>query len=258
MPYIAYRDVAKTRKIKAKDTTIADNTCTFYCKTHGCNARMTLVNGADAERAYFRRIPSGAQHISVFCSADGSFDPTNYEEKKFDFNALFANLKNASSESNRPSKTTGIAVTGGGGKKSISTVQQIYLMCRKYELYNGYCTDDILADERNFAKNEGGIVGRKIVQCTPYHKFKDEFSYRMNYPSFPYPNGKHIKLNFATEELFWHFYKKFKSTNHKELVIVLGEWTIPTEVNNTYMSECTVYKKRQVHFLKFDGGNNGK
>lgn len=252
MPYIAYRDVAKTCEIRAKDTTIADTKCVFYCKTHGCNAHMTLVNGANSERAYFRRMPSGAQHSSVFCSADGSFDPTNYEESQFDFGDLFENLMNVSGESNRPRKTSGKVVTGGGGEKAISTVQQIYLMCRKYDLYNGYCTDDILADERNFAKNKSGIVGRKIVQCTPYHKFKDEFSYKMNYPSFPYQNGKHIKLNFATNELFWYFYNKFKSTNYKELVIVLGEWTIPTEVNDTYISECTIYKKRQVHFLKFN------
>ena len=52
-------------------------------------------------------------------------------------------------------------VHGGGGKKSISTVKQIYLMCRKYTEYNGFCTNKILADERNFEENEGGIVGKK-------------------------------------------------------------------------------------------------
>jgi hypothetical protein len=253
MPYSAYRDVAKTQKIQAKDTTIADANSIFYCKTHGCNARMTLVNCADSERAYFRRIPSGAQHSSIFCSADGLFDPTQYVENKFDFDTLFKNLTNETSVSNKYSKRTGAIVSGGGGKKVISTVYQIYLICRKYESYNGYCTDDILVDERNFAKNKNGIIGRKIVQCTPYHELQSNFSYKMNYPSFPYQNGKHIKIKFDNEKLFYYFYKKFKSTTHKELVIVLGDWKIPEGINGTLISECTIHSKRQVHFLKFNG-----
>lgn len=250
MPYEAYRDRAKSQIVEARNTTIEDTRGDFYCKTPGCKAVMTLVSGANSEKAYFRRKPSGDKHISIFCSADGNFDSTQYDESSFDFDQVSENLLKVSSKSKPNSGTGGGVITGGGGKKMLSTVNMIYSMCRKYKIYNGIDTADILADERNYKKYEHGISGNKIVQCTAYHKVKDEYSYIMNFPSFPFPGiNKYVRLNFATTELFWYFYKKFKSTNHKELIIVLGKWEIPT-VLTEYIAECTICKKRQIHFLK--------
>ena len=249
VPYIAYRDKNKTREIKAKDATIADANKRFYCKTPNCKACMTLVNVADSNRAHFRRIPSGPSHSSIFCSADGIFDPTEYDEVKFDFDKVADKTMNTNDSHSKSATTDREIITGGGGKKAISTVHQIYCMCRKYETYNGYCTDNILADERNFSRYKDGIVGNKIVQCTFFHKIKDKFAYCMNYPSFPYQDGKYIRINFRDEELFWYFYRKFKGTNHKELIIILGDWRF-SEVTVEYIAECEIYTKRQIHFLK--------
>lgn len=252
MPYEAFKDRKKKQKIKAKDATIEDTKREFYCKTPECKAVMTLVSAANSEKAYFRRKPSGDKHISIFCSADGNFDTTEYDEKTFDFEKVAENLLKEASGTNQPGSTGGGVITGGGGKRILSTVNQIYCMCRKYEVYNGIDTTDILADERDYKKYEHGINGNKIVQCTAYHKVKDELSYKMNFPSFPFPgSNKYVKLNFVTEELFWYFYNKFKTTNHKELIIAFGKWKAP-EVLGEYIAECTIYKKRQIHFLKLE------
>lgn len=248
MPYKAYRDINKTLEIKAHDTTIVDVGKIFYCHTKDCKAEMSLVSGGDPERAHFRRRSSGPKHASVFCTADGIFDPTKYNESKFNFNDISDKLINPISSSRRKVGKGTRALTGGGGEKSISTIFQIYCMCRKYDTYNNYLSDNILADERNFDRYRNGIVGKKIVQCTPYHKFQGEFAYKMNYPS--YPNGKHIKLNFSTEKLFWDYYNKFKGEKkYKELMIVLGNWTL-SQSNGEYISECTINSNRQIHFLK--------
>lgn len=143
-------------------------------------------------------------HISIFCSADGNFDSTEYDEKRFDFEKAAENLLKEASESNPTVSTNRGVITGGGGKKVLSTVNKIYCMCRKYDVYNGIDTTDILDDDRDFKKYERGINGNKIVQCTEYHK---------------------------------------------ELIIVLGRWDLST-VLTEYIAECTIYKKRQVHFLK--------
>jgi len=248
MPYEAYRDKAKTQKINAQNTTIEDIKKEFFCKTSGCQAVMTLVNGA-SDNAYFRRKPKSAKHISVFCSADGNFDPTQYDENSFDFKKVAEGLMKVLAFSNCHSgeATGGKVITGGGGRKMLTTVDQIYCMCRKYDLYNEIDTTDILADERDYLKYEHGIKGYKIVQCTVYHKVKDENSYVMNFPSFPFQTNKYVKLNFSSEKLFWHFYNKFKSTNHKELIIVLGIWETP---ETEHIAECTIYNTRQIHFLK--------
>ena len=88
MAYIAYRDKQKNIMVNAKDTTISDTKKIFYCKTSNCNACMGLVNGADPNRAYFRRLPSSPKHCSILCSADGNFDPIQYDEGKFDFDVI--------------------------------------------------------------------------------------------------------------------------------------------------------------------------
>ena len=248
MPYKAYRDIDKEVLIKAKEVSIGDINETFFCHTKECPALMTLVNGANAEKAHFRRLPSRAKHTSLLCSADGVFDPTIYDEKKFDLESIIEKIMQPTNEKNQIIGTGTGTIMGGGGKKAISTVLQIYKMCRKYDVYNGFDTSEILADERNFSSYNDGIEGHKIVQCTPFHKFKDENAYRMNFPAFPYKGGKHIRLNFSTEELFWHYYNKFKDSNHKELVIVLGDWKLSSD--DLYISECIITNKRQVHFLK--------
>lgn len=87
------------------------------------------------------------------------------------------------------------------------------------------------------------------MQCTCYHKVKDEFSYIMNYPSFPYNNGKHIRIDFKNKALFWDFYNKVKKSNHKELILVLGEWR-RENVGENYIARCSIFKNRQYSFLK--------
>ena len=248
MSYEAYLDQNKRKIMKARDAAINQINQKFYCKTLGCNACMTLVDAANPDSAYFRRLPSSPKLSSIFCSADGIFNPTEYEEKKFNFENLADKIIKESENAN----IRGVGnseVHGGGGKKSISTVKQIYLMCRKYTEYNGFCTNNILADERNFEKNKDGIVGKRIVQCTCYHKVKDEFSYIMNYPSFPYKNGKHIRIDFKNKDLFWDFYNKVKKSNHKELILVLGEWKRENKGEN-YIARCSIFKNRQYSFLK--------
>lgn len=248
MAYEAYLDKEKKIVLKAKNAAINHINKTFYCKTLGCKTRMTLVNAANPENAYFRKIPSSPDHLSVLCSADGFFEPTKYEENRFNFEDLADKIMSEMSDK-RIHGSSSVELHGGGGRKSISTVKQIYLMCRKYTEYNGIKTNGILADERNFEQNKNTITGKKIVQCTYYHKVYNEFSLIMNYPSFPYKNGKHIRIDFEDENLFWEFYRKVKPSNHKELILILGDWKTE-KIRDEYIARCTVYRKRQYSFLK--------
>ena len=70
----------------------------------------------------------------------------------------------------------------------------------------------------------------------------------MNYPSFPYPKGKHIKLKFLTEKLFWQYHEKFKDRNHKNMVVILGYWTKCD--SDEFIAECTINNTHQIKFLK--------
>ena len=45
-------------------------------------------------------------------------------------------------------------INGGGGKKSISTVKQMYLMCRKYAVYNGIRTNQFWQMKETLQKIE--------------------------------------------------------------------------------------------------------
>ncbi len=250
MPYKAYRDVNKTQLIEASKTTLADYGKEFYCKTQGCPARMSIIHADNPERAFFRAKTGGKnpKHTSIFCSADGVFDPTDYDETQFEPTDIFGKLLVPSSEKRKTVGNGNTTVTGGGGKKPPTTVFQIYCMCRKYKQYNGYLTDDILADERNFNKYCDGIKGNKLVQCTPFCKVHQKYEYKMNYPSFPYPKGKHVKLKFLTKELFWEYYNKFKDKKHKNMVVILGDWSECE--SSEFIAECTINNTHQIKFLK--------
>lgn len=248
MAYKAYLDKEKKIILKAKDAAINHINQTFYCKTPGCKTCMTLVDAAHPESAYFRKLPSSPDHLSIFCSADGIFDSTKYDEEKFDFDNLADKIMSVINDK-RVHESGSTEAHGGGGKKSISTVKQIYLMCRKYAEYNGIKTNNILADERNFEENKNNISGKKIVQCTYYHKVQNEFSLIMNYPSFPYKNGKHIRIDFEDSKLFWEFYNKVKTSNHRELILILGDWR-SGKVGDECIARCNIYRNRQYSFLK--------
>lgn len=248
MPYKAYRDVNKTQEIESSKTTLADVGKQFYCKTENCKALMSLVNGGDSERAFFRRKTNSPAHISNFCSADGNFDPTEYEETKFNPDDIFAKIINPANKAGVKTGKGTATATGGGGKKAISTVHKIYCMCRKYDVYNGYLSDDILVDERNFTRYQNRIEGNRLVQCTPYCKVYKELEYKMNYPSYPYPNGKLLKLRFASKELFWKYYHKFEDKNPNSFVVILGNWQECD--SDEFIAECVINKTRQIYFLE--------
>ena len=52
MAYEAYLDKEKKFILKAKDAAINHISQTFYCKTLGCKACMTLVDASHPESAY--------------------------------------------------------------------------------------------------------------------------------------------------------------------------------------------------------------
>ncbi|MGY4786790.1 hypothetical protein ACVNSY_03310 [Bacillus sp. OHL2] len=116
MPYKAYRDINKTLEIRACDTTIEDTKKTFYCSTKDCKALMTLVNGGDSERAHFRRRSSSPKHSSIFCSADGNFASTEYDEYQFNFDDISTKLIDPPSKPKRKVGKGTTTLTGGGGK----------------------------------------------------------------------------------------------------------------------------------------------
>lgn len=248
MPYKAYRDVNKTKEIESSKTTLADVGGQFYCKNENCKALMSVVNGGDSERAFFRRKANGPAHISNFCSADGYFDPTEYEESKFHPDNIFEKIINPANNTGANIRKGTTTATGGGGKKAISTVRKIYYMCRKYDIYNGYFSDDILVDERNFHRYQNRIEGNQLVQCTPYCKVYKKLEYKMNYPSYPYKNGKLLKLKFATEALFWEYYNKFKNKKPNSFVVILGNWQECD--SDEFIAECVINKTRQIYFLE--------
>lgn len=76
MAYEAYLDKEKKIILKEKDAAINHINKTFYCKTPGCKTCMTLVDAANPESAYFRKLPSSPDYLSIFCSVDVFFNPT--------------------------------------------------------------------------------------------------------------------------------------------------------------------------------------
>lgn len=161
----------------ARDCSISDINKKYYCCTPGCNTVMSIVNAANSDEAFFRKLPSASEHISYKCVKNQlKFNPTEYNESIFDKNKAFDWLLKRNTTEKRG--TTGTKTgTIGGGQPGIKSLQTIYSMCvnkEKADTYNGFIIDDLLIDGENYTRYSSGIEGLRVIECSFYRKVYKE------------------------------------------------------------------------------------
>lgn len=254
MPYEARKNSPTGDVVQAGNCTIEEVNDTFYCRINGCSARMTLVNAGNKEEAYFRRIPTSPYHISADCVRCGiSFDPTKYDESKFDKDDAFGWLFTPPKETHKG--TTG-KKTGkkGGGKSPVRTLGKLYELCISFgkdELYNGYRIGDFFADNENYSYFSENLNGYAIIETSFYKKAFEElallFNYSTNYKE-PHILVK-VKFNKENESDFWNYYRKFQKSHHTEPIAIAGDWS-KSPAGSESIYECTYYSSRQFYIVK--------
>lgn len=239
-------------KKEAKDCGINDVGQRFKCCTEGCPAIMVLYSASQTRAAHFKS-KDKKQHISVKCVRNSiTFNQSEYDESKFDLNFAFDSMMGNTSHINRGNTGSRRGSVGGSKHLRICTLPVLYAMCisrNKNDTYNGILINDLLVDAENSEEYKEGIEGYKIVETSYYHKIKDEFALRMNYPINNRGINSWVKISFNDRKLFWEQYDKLKDSMHIEPIIIAGDWK-KVDDNSKYHSECIIYNEKQIHYVK--------
>lgn len=90
-----------------------------------------------------------------------------------------------------------------------------------------------------------------MVECSFYHKVKDEMGLLLNVPVFhPKTPVYHVKVKFTNSDDFWRVYRHHKklTKSYLNIILIAAEW-IPVTGNAEYIAECTVTKSSQHTYI---------
>ncbi len=255
MPKKAYMWNKEGEPVEASDVSINNRKADFICCTEGCQVPMTLCKAGTSDAYFKSKQNHKREHISVDCVKNSIvFCPDQYDETLFDLDFAFESMlgkNNTVQTINRGTTGTKQGNVGNNRRIRIHTLATLYSMCiskNKYETYNGFLIDDILADNENYERYADGIEGYKIVETSYYHKIKDEYALRLNYPVNNKGISSWVKVSFESKSLFWDQYDKLKESMHIEPIIIAGDWR-KVKDNDSYHSECIIYDDKQIYYV---------
>ncbi|MCR5104680.1 MAG: hypothetical protein K6B68_09540 [Eubacterium sp.] len=268
MPFKAMRDYNKTIPVYADKCGFSDKGKNFYCPTENCKALMHIVHAGDPENAFFRRNSSSKPHISVNCVRyNMSYPAHKYEEHMYNKENMFSYILGTPGKS-KYTGTTGTKQISTAPRSAAKTLRTMYeILCDRGidGIYNKVPLKDIFAVCENYDYYKNNLIGPHIVEVSYYFK-----PYNENYIVFNYPYNykqEHIlvKMNMPNLTKAIDVYKKLKTKQHTDLILICGNWTpcnisfetksINKETNETMINEhiisyeCNYISGRQIYLL---------
>ena len=240
---IIYAEVAKEENVDTE----------YYCPNNECDARLKIcsIDGlmrphfrADREHKHIENCPYGSNIVS-------NTDYYKYNQEKFDFDRAIENMFHINNQRNNNRNVENDEINNNpDNSKPISTIKQIYAMCKNTNVMDKYANIEIykmLLDNRSipFYINDD-ILGNKIIECKVrggyyYSKEKQEvYLYIENYK---------LVLHFNDYELFDSIIHTIWN-NRSKTIIVAGNWKKIQNNNNVITCYTTIVTKKQIGIIK--------
>ena len=238
---IIYAEIAKEENIDTK----------YYCPNKECDARLKICsrNGlmrphfrADRKNKHIENCPYGSNIIS-------KTDYYKYNQEKFDFDRAIENMFHINNQRNNNRNVENDEMNNNpDNSKPISTIKQIYAMCKNINVRDKYANIEIckmLVDNRSMFFYVNGIFGNKIVECKVrggyyYSKEKQEvYLYIENYK---------LVLHFNDYELFDSIIHTIWN-NKSKTIIVAGNWK-KIQNDNVITCHTTIVTRKQIGIIK--------
>ena len=240
---IIYAEIAKEENVDTE----------YYCPNKECNARLKIcsIDGlirphfrADREHKHIENCPYGSNIVS-------KTDYYKYNQEKFDFDRAIENMFHINNQRNNNRNVENDEINNNpDNSKPISTIKQIYAMCKNTNVMDKYANIEIykmLLDNRSipFYINDD-ILGNKIIECKVrggyyYSKEKQEvYLYIENYK---------LVLHFNDNRLFDSIIRTIWN-NRSKTIIVAGNWKKIQNNNNVITCYTTIVTKKQIGIIK--------
>lgn len=254
MASYSFKDYKRTECLYASDAIIEDRNKTFYCPNPYCDAHMHICAMDGSKRAYFRATEEQFQHIDncPYSSKAIGFNSNEYDEEMFQFDNAINNLLNTAREQRRP-VNQGEHPEGEVRRHPPRTLNQIYAMCKSYEVHHRYGDKEIgemLLDNRSLFKYSKGCFGIRIIEAQADNFFysKEKLQIYLTAPLKSEYNSNYYSfiLQFQNKDVF----KKIKNeiyNNRNNIIVIAGEWK-KSEKYNCFISN--VNNSRQVYIVK--------
>ena len=238
---IIYAEIAKEKNVDAE----------YYCPNKECDARLKIcsINGlmrphfrADREHKHIENCPYGSNIVS-------NTDYYKYNQEKFDFNNAIENMLHINNQRNNNGYIENDEINNNSdNSKPISTIKQIYAMCKNTNVRDKYVNIEIykmLVDNRSMFFYINGIFGNKIVEC----KIRGEYFYcKEKQEIYLHVKKYKLVLHFNDNELF-NSIKHTIWNNKSKTIIVAGNWK-KIQNNNVITCHTTIITKKQIGIIK--------
>ena len=223
----------------------------YYCPNKECNARLKICSKDGLMRPHFRadrkhkhieNCPYGSNIIS-------KTDYYKYNQEKFDFDRAIENMFHINNQRNNNRNVENDEMNNNpDNSKPISTIKQIYAMCKNINVRDKYANIEIckmLVDNRSMFFYVNGIFGNKIVEC----KVRGGYYYSKE--------KQEVYLHIENYKLVLHFndYRLFDSiirtiwNNKSKTIIVAGNWK-KIQNDNVITCHTTIVTRKQIGIIK--------
>lgn len=254
MASYSFRDCYRKEYLYASDAIIEDRNKTFYCPNPDCNAHMHICAMDGSRKAYFRATEKQYQHIDncSYSYTSINFNPNHFNENMFQFDNAINNLLNPAKEQIRQ-VNPGEPPEGEAKQHPLRTLNQIYSMCKSYEVHHRYGDKEIgemLLDNRSIFRYPKGCFGIRIIeaQANKYFYNKDKLQIYLSAPLRNKNNSQNYSfiLQFQNKETFIKIKNEIYN-NKDKIVVIAGDWK-DSGIYGSFISD--INNSRQVYIVK--------
>ena len=246
----AYRDKERRDIILASEALEENRDKSFYCPYPLCNSKLFVCAGDGSRKAYFRATKSAYKHIANCPYANSSvvFDDNKFNQSDFLFENAMQDLlvANNSNPSNRNSK---ISSYGKHDNHTLSTLKQIYSMCKQFPPNYSYGNEKIgrmILDDRTAYWYPKGVFGFKIIESCIKGRFYDNEKNEI-YLVAPVANPNYHFILSIPDINLYRTIRNMVFENKDKLIIVAGEWNLSKEDRRIITS--IIYSNKQITII---------
>ena len=246
----AYRDKERRDIILASEALEENRDKSFYCPYPLCNSKLFVCAGDGSRKAYFRATKSAYKHIANCPYANSSvvFDDNKFNQSDFLFENAMQDLlvANNSNPSNRDSK---ISSYGKHDNHTLSTLKQIYSMCKQFPPNYSYGNEKIgrmILDDRTAYWYPKGVFGFKIIESCIKGRFYDNEKNEI-YLVAPVANPNYHFILSIPDINLYRTIRNMVFENKNKLIIVAGEWNLSKEDRRIIRS--IIYSNKQITII---------